>query len=126
MRYAVPVSGGVVSAHFGHCEHFALIDVDEEKKEIIRKELTPSPGHQPGLLPQWLAEQGVSVIIASGMGSRAQGLFKQNHIQVIIGVMESDPELAKLCDEGNIERYDAEIVNSLGQSFSRAVPAKAG
>ena len=42
MRYAVPVSGGVVAAHFGHCEHFALIDVDEEKKEIVGKELVPS------------------------------------------------------------------------------------
>ena len=94
MRYAVPVSGGVVSAHFGHCEHFALVDVDEEKNRIVGKELVPSPGHQPGLLPQWLAEQGVSVVIASGMGSRAQNLFQQNRIQVIIGALESDPEKA--------------------------------
>ena len=91
MRYAVPVSSGGLSAHFGHCEHFALIDVDEGRKEILRKELVPSPGHQPGLLPQWLAEQGVSVVIAGGMGSRAQDIFRQNHIQVIIGTLESDP-----------------------------------
>jgi len=91
MRYAIPVSGGGLSAHFGHCEHFALIDVDEGRKEILRKELIPSPGHQPGLLPQWLAERGVSVVIAGGMGSRAQDIFRQNHIQVIIGVLESDP-----------------------------------
>ena len=45
MRYAIPVSGGVVSPHFGHCEYFALIDVDEDRKEIISKELVPSPGH---------------------------------------------------------------------------------
>jgi len=92
VRYAIPVSGDMVSTHFGHCEHFALIDVDEQKKEIVRKELVPSPGHQPGLLPQWLAEAGVSVVIAGGMGSRAQSLFQQNHIKVIIGVLESDPE----------------------------------
>jgi len=91
MRYAVPVSGGVVASHFGHCEHFALIDVDEERKEVLGKELVPSPGHQPGLLPQWLAEEGVSAVIAGGMGSRAQELFRQNHIQVIIGALESDP-----------------------------------
>ena len=96
MRYAIPVSGGVVSPHFGHCEHFALIDVDDEKKEIIRKELVPSPGHQPGLLPEWLAEQGVSYVIAGGMGSRAQSLFQQNRIAVIIGVLENDPEKAVL------------------------------
>ena len=96
MRYAIPISGGGLSAHFGHCEHFALIDVDEESKKILRKELVPSPGHQPGLLPEWLAEQGVSVVIAGGMGSRAQGLFIQNHIGVVTGVLESDPEKAVL------------------------------
>jgi predicted Fe-Mo cluster-binding NifX family protein len=96
MRYAIPVSGGVLSLHFGHCEQFALIDVDEDKKEITSKELVPSPGHEPGLLPQWLAEQGVSFVIAGGMGSRAQNLFQQNNIGVIIGTMENDPEKAVL------------------------------
>jgi len=96
MRYAIPVSGGVLSLHFGHCEQFALIDVDEDKKEITSKELVPSPGHEPGLLPQWLAEQGVSFVIAGGMGSRAQSLFQQNNIGVIIGTMENDPEKAVL------------------------------
>ena len=96
MRYAIPVSGGVVSPHFGHCEYFALIDVDEDRKEIISKELVPSPGHQPGLLPEWLAEQGAAFVIAGGMGSRAQTLFQQNRIGVIGGTMESDPEKAVL------------------------------
>jgi ATP-binding protein involved in chromosome partitioning len=96
MRYAIPVSSGGLSAHFGHCEHFALFDVDEERREITGKELIPSPGHQPGLLPEWLSEQGVSVVIAGGMGSRAQGLFRQSRIQVIIGTLESDPEKAVL------------------------------
>ena len=94
MRYAIPVSGGMVSEHFGHCEHFALIDVDEDRKEIVGSQLVPSPGHQPGLLPQWLAEEGVSVVIASGMGSRAQNLFRQNRIDVVIGVLEDNPEKA--------------------------------
>ena len=96
MRYAVPVSGDRVSEHFGHCEHFALMDVDEKAKKIIKKEMVTSPGHQPGLLPGWLAEQGVSFVIAGGMGSRAQSLFQQNRIGVIIGAMETDPEKAVL------------------------------
>ena len=96
MKYAIPVSRGMVSPHFGHCEQFALIDVDEERREVLSKELVPSPGHQPGLLPEWLAEQGVSVVIASGMGSRAQSLFQQNRIEVVIGTMEMDAERAVL------------------------------
>ena len=94
MKYAVPVSGGIMSPHFGHCEQFALIDVDEEKKVIVKKELVPSPGHEPGRLPNWLAEEGVSVVIAGGMGSRAQDLFRQSRIKVITNVVESDPEKA--------------------------------
>lgn len=92
MKYAIPVSGGMLSAHFGHCEHFALIDVDEKGKKIQGKELVASPGHQPGLLPEWLARQGVSVVIAGGMGSRAQSLFNQSGINVIIGASPDNPE----------------------------------
>lgn len=96
MRFAMPISGGLISPHFGHCEQFALIDVDEEKKTIVGKQFVTSPGHEPGLLPVWLADQGVSAIIAGGMGSRAQALFRENRIDVIIGVMEGDPERAVL------------------------------
>ena len=92
MKYAVPITGGMMSPHFGHCEQFALFDVDEQKKEIIKKELINSPEHQPGLLPNWLADKGVSVVIAGGMGPRAQELFHQKNIKVVIGALESDPE----------------------------------
>jgi len=47
----------------------------------------------------------------------------------LLGQLPLDPQLSKLCDEGNIERYDNEIVSSLGQSVSQAVPldnSKAG
>jgi predicted Fe-Mo cluster-binding NifX family protein len=56
------------------------------------KEVIPSPGHQPGFLPTWLAEEGVSVVIASGMCSRAQALFHENRIEVVVGVLGDDPE----------------------------------
>ncbi len=92
MRYAVPLSDGMVAPHFGHCEQFALFDADVDNKKIVHKEIVPSPGHQPGLLPAWLAEEGVSVVIAQGMGSRAQTLFRDNRIQVVTGVLHGDPE----------------------------------
>jgi len=104
MRFAVPVSNGVLSQHFGHCEKFAFIDVDEEKKEIINKEMVQSPGHQPGALPGWLAQEGVSVVLAGGMGSRAQNMLNQNRIKVIVNILESDPDQAVLKYlEGNLE-----------------------
>lgn len=94
MRYAVPVTDGKVAAHFGHCSHFALFDVDDATGEIVERQIVQSPEHQPGLLPAWLAEQGASAVIAAGMGSRAQTLFRENRIEVIVGVLGDDPEKA--------------------------------
>jgi len=42
----------------------------------------------------------------------------------LLGQLPIDPELAKLCDEGNIERYAGEIVTKLGESFAHALPAE--
>jgi Mrp family chromosome partitioning ATPase len=36
-----------------------------------------------------------------------------------------DPELAKLCDEGKIERYNSEIFESLSRNFIKALPVEA-
>ena len=43
-----------------------------------------------------------------------------------LGQLPIDPELARLCDEGNVERYQADIVNSLGKSLSKVMDATKG
>ncbi|MFH1652553.1 MAG: NifB/NifX family molybdenum-iron cluster-binding protein [Pseudomonadota bacterium] len=91
MKIAIPLADGKLSMHFGHCEEFALIEVDEHQKNILGREILTDPPHQPGLLPEWLAERGANVIIAGGMGSRAQGLFAEKNIKVVVGVTDSDP-----------------------------------
>jgi predicted Fe-Mo cluster-binding NifX family protein len=78
--------------HFGHCEHFALVDVNPDGKEIVKREDVAAPPHQPGLLPPWLAERGATTILAGGMGQRAQQLFAQQGIQVVVGAPAETPE----------------------------------
>ncbi len=102
MKYAVPIAGGAMSPHFGHCEQFAFFDVDEQKKEIINREFVASPEHQPGLLPMWLAQKGAGVVIAGGMGPRAVDLLEQHGINVVLGAIESDPEQAVLSHIGGV------------------------
>ena len=92
MTIAIPLAGGKLSMHFGHCERFALVDVDPTEKKILKRENIEAPPHQPGLLPVWLAERGVNMIIAGGMGQRAQGLFIEHGIQVIVGAPADTPE----------------------------------
>ncbi len=95
-RIAVPVSAGRLAAHFGHCEVFALIDVDAGGA-IASREDVAAPPHQPGLLPRWLAARGVDVILAGGMGSRARELFDESGVRVVVGVRQG--EAAELVEE---------------------------
>lgn len=91
MRVAVPVADGKLNMHFGHCETLALLDVKD--RSIIGREDIAAPPHEPGLLPRWLAEREVDVVIAGGMGQRAQSLFAEQNIQVVIGAGSETPEV---------------------------------
>jgi Mrp family chromosome partitioning ATPase/predicted Fe-Mo cluster-binding NifX family protein len=92
VRIAIPVENGKLSVHFGHCELFALIDVDPARKTILKRQDIKAPPHQPGLLPQWLAERRANLIIAGGMGQRAHSLFTEQGIEVVVGAPAETPE----------------------------------
>ncbi len=92
MRIAIPVAEGKLAQHFGHCQEFALIDVDRERSQIVKQTSLVPPAHQPGVLPKWLAEQGADIVICGGMGQRAQGLFRSQGIEVVVGAPVMAPE----------------------------------
>jgi len=86
----VPVSGGKLTSHFGHCEQFAFIETQNGK--ITETEMLNPPAHEPGALPRWLYEQGADVAIVGGMGESAQQLLRERGIEVIIGAPMDSPE----------------------------------
>jgi len=85
MRIAIPVAGGRLSGHFGRCETIALIDVDRAGKRITGVTEVATDGHRHGLLPPWLQQQGVSVVIAGGMGAGAASKLEAVSIEVLAG-----------------------------------------
>ncbi len=93
-KIAVPVKDGILDGHFGHCSHFALLDVMD--KAIVTEELVAAPPHEPGLLPPFLADLGVTDVIAGGMGNRAIQIFNQHNVNVFVGAPQLDAkELVK-------------------------------
>ena len=92
MKVAIPLADGLLSRHFGHCQEFALIEVDDEGGRIMAIGHEPAPAHQPGLLPSWLRERGVKLVIAGGMGIRARELFEEGGIELIVGAPRGNPE----------------------------------
>ncbi len=92
MKIAIPTNSGKLCQHFGHCEVFTFIDVDDNTKQITnREEITP-PEHVPGIIPPWVAKQGATLVLAGGMGGRAKGLFEDQGIKVIVGCPADLPE----------------------------------
>ena len=92
MKIAIPMVAGSLSPHFGHCEKFALVDVDTAARTIVAREDHPAPPHEPGALPAWLKTLGADMIIAGGMGQRAQQLFISDGIEVLLGVSGGAPD----------------------------------
>jgi len=93
MKIAISTDNGMVSAHFGRCPEFTIIEIEDGK--LIKKETVPNPGHHPGFLPEFLHDRGVACIIAGGMGFRAQGLFTERKIQTILGISGGIEEIVK-------------------------------
>lgn len=83
MKIAVACNGKEVWPHFGHCENFNIYETKGGK--IESESSIPNPGHKPGFLPNFLADKGVEVIIAGGMGGGAVEIFNERNIEVIVG-----------------------------------------
>lgn len=105
MKIAVASDNGMVSQHFGHCEGFMIFEAENDR--IIRNIAVPNPGHKPGFLPNFLKDMGVNVVISGGMGSGAIDLFKQYHIEVIVGADGSSEVAATRYLKGELKSTDS-------------------
>ncbi len=92
MILGIAKDGEQVSQHFGHCEGYRLYRIEDGK--ILEQKDVPNPGHEPGVLPRLLADHGVDVVIAGGMGPKAADLFCQQGMEVFIGVSGSLDDVA--------------------------------
>jgi predicted Fe-Mo cluster-binding NifX family protein len=88
---AIPSShpGGLDSAlgaHFGHCDLYTLVEIAEGQVQNVR--ILPNVPHEQGgcMAPvNHLAQNGVQVLIAGGMGMRPLMGFNQVGIDVLHG-----------------------------------------
>lgn len=83
MKIAIATDNGQVSAHFGRCPSYTIVTLDGTT--VTEKTLVDNPGHEPGKIPEFLDRLGVKVIIAGGMGPRAQSFFSDFGIRTIVG-----------------------------------------
>lgn len=89
-RIAIPLEGNVLAAHFGHCEAFAFVDVEDDK--ITNITILDAPEHQTGSFPHFVASNRATDIIAGGMGTKAVARFNELNINVFLGAPLETPE----------------------------------
>ncbi len=100
MRIAISTDGEQVSAHFGRCPAFTILDIDDGR--VVGKEVIENPGHQPGFIPQFLHAKGVNCIIAGGMGPRAAEIFSALGMDAIVGVEGKVSDAVQLLLQGRL------------------------
>ena len=115
MRVAISTEGEFVSAHFGRCPVFTLVDVENGK--ITNKKEVANPGHQPGAIPQFLHEKGVNCIVAGGMGQRATMFFEEYGIQTIVGVSGTVDDVVGQLKKGILEGGESLCKPGAGKGY---------
>lgn len=101
MRIAVATENGSVSEHFGRCPSYTVADI--EGGTVTHREVVENPGHEPGRIPVFLKEHGADVVVAGGMGRRAQRLFSEMGIEQVLGITGPVEEAIEGCRTGSIE-----------------------
>ncbi|MDR3672028.1 MAG: NifB/NifX family molybdenum-iron cluster-binding protein [Holophaga sp.] len=126
-RIAIPsdLPGGLgagVGAHFGHCDLYTLVDLKEGL--IAQVSTLPTIPHEQGgclAAVHHLASNGVTVLIAGGMGLRPLMGFNQASIEVYRGAESPTVEAAvKALINGDLERFSQENTCGGGQHHDHA------
>jgi len=77
---------GEVSAHFGRCPYYTMVEVVDKK--ITDSKIVKNPhfgAHAPGVMPKFIHSLGADVILAGGMGPQAINMFQNFGIDVVTG-----------------------------------------
>jgi len=104
MKIALPTRQNYIDEHFGHCDHFTVFTVDDQK-QITEEEKIASPtgcGCKSDIA-QILAQQGVKLMLAGNMGQGAVNVLNSNGISVLRGCSGNVRTVAENWLAGNLQ-----------------------
>lgn len=115
MKVAISTDGDYVSEHFGRCPSYTIVDIKDGR--VFHKEVIANPGHQPGLIPQFLHHRGVECIVAGGMGMRAMGFFEEAGIQAILGASGKIDDVIRELHNGTLKGGESLCKPGAGKGY---------
>lgn len=102
MKIAVPTRDEHVDDHFGHCDHYTIFTVEDNK--VVSRQTMESPqgcGCKSGIAAD-LQEIGVVMMLAGNMGEGAKNKLNAHNIDVIRGCSGNVDELVQSYLQGEI------------------------
>jgi len=76
---------GLVSAHFGHCPNFLIVDIGADGKTILGSKIVPNPEQHGGggcKAVDAIVTHNITHVIAGGMGMGAQQKFAMKGVKI--------------------------------------------
>jgi len=103
-RIAVPVTkNNQIDNHFGHCDYYGVFDIAENNDVVYFETIKSEQGCGcKSNIASVLADRGVSVMLAGGIGGGAINVLGNWGIQVIRGCSGDATENVKEFVEGKI------------------------
>ncbi len=104
MKIAVPItSGNMVDGHFGHCDSYGVYTISENNEiENIKKVDSPQGCGCKSDIASVLASDGVSLMLAGGIGGGAINVLNNSGIEVIRGCSGEASEVVNLYLQGMV------------------------
>ncbi|WP_053185802.1 NifB/NifX family molybdenum-iron cluster-binding protein [Sunxiuqinia dokdonensis] len=86
IKIAIPSKANQVDSHFGHCEYFSIVELNDQLETT--RQYTMNATENCGCksnLAQDMAAEGVSILLAGGIGQGAINKLKSANIEVLAG-----------------------------------------
>jgi len=104
MKIALPSRMNQIDEHFGHCEHFTVFTIDDQKKITAEEKIASSAGCGcKSNIAQTLAEKGVKLMLAGNMGQGAVNVLNNQGINVLRGCSGNVKDITESWLAGNLK-----------------------
>ncbi|MBC2575962.1 NifB/NifX family molybdenum-iron cluster-binding protein [Peptostreptococcus canis] len=105
MKIGVTTENGIICGHFGHAKNFTVFTVENDQITDVYE--LGTQGNHCSTMPDFIKENGISVVITSGMGQGAIDGLSEMGIRAYSGVNGDPKKAVEKCIKGELENEGA-------------------
>jgi len=109
MKVAIPMESDKICAHFGRCPYFLIVNIDNDKKEIINTKIVdnvPCDGQGHGKAVKVLLSEKPDAVICINMGKNSMESLSKKGIEIYKCGTEDVDECIKLFLDEKLDKLD--------------------